>query len=342
MTMKKNLFILLCAISVSCIGCNYLRNNNQSTTIAENNTYTDSFLTQAAAEDHFSDSATQSEMAEMIKAAGLTDKQISEAERSGISQKEILTTWKEMEKQGISHSEINDMAELGYGFSHIIEVLGSLDGEEDKHFFGCLVLGSEETYTKAFSIDPNNLSGNMTGIMSEYAARLLEHEEEEAFITLNNALLGSTEPFYDIRPNGSRKKTRKTYCDIYLERMFTGTEARLQASTILLAAMEAEVQENGTIPDGYEELYQKHGLEMSMCAYWSTQSILIHRRGTHSYDDQFKIEQIFIRENPAGCIDYTMGYFSGSSKSRRSVYVGNGVISASRMDMYRRLYEAEK
>lgn len=262
-----------------------------------------------------------------LRAAGLTDVQIQEAIDSGISLTEFPAVWDEMQEQGIDCSEIKNMEELGYSICRTVEVWNSLDGAEDKYFFACLILGGEEKCLEAFHIDPNDLSDNMTIAMAEYACRLLEHGKEEALITLNNALLHSQVTFFYVLENGSRAETSKRYPDIYLERMYAGTAVLLQADTVRLAEMEAEIRENTNtkIPDGYEKLTQKHTLEMNMCAYWATQNILIHREWPHSYNIDFEITAINNYGTHAG-IDYYMEYSTSSIASRESMHVDNTIV----------------
>ena len=267
---------------------------------------------------------------EELKAKGLTEEQIKDAKSYGFAPADVLAVWEEMQEQEISRPEIKDMEELGYSFGRTVEVWKSLDGKEDKHFFACLILGGEKKCLEAFHIDPNDLSENMTVAMAEYASCLLEHGKDEAFITLNNALLRSENTIYEMI-DGIRIETLKTYRDVYLEQLYAGTAILLQGNTVSLAVMEAEIHRTGKEPDGYQVLNQKHMQEMNMCGYWATQSILIHRQGTHAEDNQFRIEAVMNNGEQGGGIDYEMGYFSPWNGCWEKVQVDNTIVNGIQM-----------
>lgn len=72
----------------------------------------------------------------------------------------------------LTSEQLENLKELGYTNEMLLDLYAGFN-EADKEFFAYLADGTEESYRKAFIIDPTTLTPEMSVAMADYARRLL-------------------------------------------------------------------------------------------------------------------------------------------------------------------------
>ena len=200
----------------------------------------------------------------------------------------------------------------------------SLETKEDKQFFCHLVngLADPDCYAKAFAINPNDLSDNMTIILADYVCHLLQLDEtgNEKSIKLsngmavsgttllenfNNALLNSEKMYYYRNEDGIEMfemESLLTYRDIYLEKLYAGTSLLMQADAAILAALDPS-------DAGYTAMYQEYEKKLGMTNLWATESILLEKLGSQ-YEEDHQISISNLTYYIHGDISFDLSHYS--------------------------------
>lgn len=134
----------------------------------------------------------------------------------------------ELKTKGIGEERIRLLKSYGYQPADLVKLYDSCETEDDQAFFSRLFNGN---YESAFSIDPAHLSDPMSLMLSDYAGRLFESGETNAFQEFVNGILlqnGGTGWFSDPAPGV------KTIRMSYLEELFQGTMVLLEMNSALL------------------------------------------------------------------------------------------------------------
>ncbi len=215
-------------------------------------------------------------------------------------------------REGIYVQEIENMEKLGYTAVEIKEAWDCLESGEDREFFRCLMEGTKESYIKAFGMNPNDLSDNMTFILSDYGCHLLQLEEDgkakeeslkqlEAF---NNAVIGieNEKIYYYKFPDGTEQMSSLLYRDIYLEKLYAGTSSLMQGDAAILAAM-------SPTDKGYAELYQEYTKRVGLTNLWATEAIMIKKLGEkyEQEDHQLNLSELTYQN---GDMDFNLTHYS--------------------------------
>jgi len=212
-------------------------------------------------------------------------------------QSEGLTAWRVTtlatkdnilnDKLGLSPEQIQLARELGYAPSELITLFESFETFYDTMFFMRLLDGTSESFTQAFSINPWNLSPEMTLVMSDFSIRLFENDMER-FTYFVNSVLSSDRDAFAVTQNREG----------YLERLFSGTYTMLGYNAFMIAA--------GV---GSERDRLRFDNQKSLSGFWSSLAIITNELRANMWESSvlnLNMTDIQLQEN--GNIYFDLSY----------------------------------
>ncbi len=170
-------------------------------------------------------------------------------------------------EQNLTQAQLENLLALGYDYQTLVKLYRNFN-EQDIQFFGYLAEGTQESYQKAFAINPNTLSDAMNVAMADYAMHLVMANQEDCtqLEKFNNAILSAAYYFHEQEIGITDSSL--CYSDIYLQRIYIGTEQILTASTVALATTDYGTEK-------YRILYEKHFSGLSMLCLWSSEMVVL-------------------------------------------------------------------
>ena len=158
---------------------------------------------------------------EQLKADGLTDEQIQEAQNYGFTVEQITAAWEEMKEKDIGRAEVKRMEGLGVSFGQMLDNWSYLVTDSDKQLYVCLSKGD---YIAAFQVDPKEVSNQTSYILVNFTNQLAVNGNIPELQRLINGMLYTDEE-HSPYPNSYGQDA---YGLEYLNRLFAASSAVLE------------------------------------------------------------------------------------------------------------------
>ncbi len=178
----------------------------------------------------------------------------------------------------LNEDEIQSVTKLGFTYDELWSYRCACETQQDKEFFKQLLIGTEESYIRAFQINPDEITGGMTIFMADYGYHLLELDSNKQItqsslnklMNFNNAILSAEYHCVDVEGNFLEGQNR----DIYISRICVGTDMLLKEKVEVLASM-------GVNDRGYKELETEREKWLVMVMLWSSEKDFIERQNVY-------------------------------------------------------------
>lgn len=208
---------------------------------------------------------------------------------------------RELRQAGITFEQIQNMKELGYTAEDVLNIWENCETEVDKDFFKCLMTGTAESYEKAFSLDPLEVSDYMMMIAADYSIRIFEIDEEgnltpagkKAFEDFNNALFLSA--------NMQCKSMPFLHSNVYLEKIYAYVSELTMGLSVELASMEPK-------EDTYDQLYNELVKRIGLVNLWGSE--IMFKDTLLEVQVATGILKISLTDYTNGEIDFKLGHYS--------------------------------
>ncbi len=228
--------------------------------------------------------------------------------RSEIDNARIVMVEQQLKKEGIEEKEIQNMIELGFTYEQVWRYYQQCITQQDKEFFKQLLIGTEESYIRAFQINPDEITGGMTIFMADYSSSLLnlndtelvfEGESTQQVTQFNNAVLAAESAYLDQQGNLTNMK----YRDVYLERLNIATQYLLYKDAEKIALSEL-------VNETDKSLYQKYDERKAMAMLWASESVTMQKLRNCSYEAQDHRCQIVDLNYTESDLTYKLEHYS--------------------------------
>jgi hypothetical protein len=150
-------------------------------------------------------------------------------------------------EEGVTQVQIDNMKKLGYSVVELKMQWEEFETKEDKEFYLLLMTQTDESFAKAFQIDPNKLSGAATMAMANYAVRIVDYPE--ILQGFNQGIVSAIDDY--IYPD-TYDRSSLTYRDVYMDRLIGGLGVISEIHSACLTSDYTELMNRGINPEEHE------------------------------------------------------------------------------------------
>ena len=181
-----------------------------------------------------------------LKADGLTDDQIKEAEDLGFSIERIASTWEELKARDIDSQDIESMEDMALNFGAIVQAWKNTETEADRTLVAGLI---KKDYLAAFRANANEVNVKTQIFLTEYVLQASLNDRTSAALqeVLNGMLAPCQDSFPGVGCIGSNANAMS-----YLEVLYANAESMLKRESLYF------LSPNSLTDEGLRVLNQRH------------------------------------------------------------------------------------
>ena len=222
---------------------------------------------------------------------------------------ENTKTTRKLRQAGITMEQIQNMHELGYTAEEVLDIWDHCESKVDKDFFKNLMTGTKESYEKAFSLNPLEVSDYMMQIAADYSIKIFQIDEEgnltaigkRMFENFNNAILSVNIPCQHDTENGVSLSGPLLHSDVYLNKIYAYVSELTMSQAITMAAMDPG-------SDTYKQLDKELTKMIGLTNFWSSE--IIFKETVQSLQGETGTLKMSLLNYNDGDIDYNLGHYS--------------------------------
>jgi hypothetical protein len=230
-------------------------------------------------------------------------------------------------EEGVTQVQIDNMKKLGYSVVELKMQWEEFETKEDKEFYLLLMTQTDESFAKAFRIDPNKLSGAATMAMANYAVRIVDYPE--ILQGFNQGILDSSKMY--INP-ATMEVNNLLYRDVYMERLIAGLSILSEMHSVRLTSHYSDLMNCGITPednDLYNEAYgifeKCLGLQNFFIAQDDYLKTIQNKEFGADFSNGTLMPKVINIKYNAGAITADFSYFHGTYSYLHSIEKGDYV-----------------